>query len=125
MSSRRQSKRDYRHEADDDRAVELCGTVLSPCPGDVVVHCAHFYDVTLLHAYRLPPHRAFFEAPNGVRGLADWLYACDVCAADGPDAVQVHGHGEWLIDLLPSLAQVLLLLLISFRSRTLNFDLGL
>jgi len=70
-----------------------------PKKGDVIIHCGHL-NVDGHHFFSLPggDRNVWFVRPDGTRGEAAWIVACDDCwrAADGnPAAIKIHGDGIW------------------------------
>jgi len=65
-----------------------------PRAGDAIVHCGHVVGRMHWFQYETPIR---FQRPDGTRGEASWLAACERCFVErGAEVVNfVRGDGTW------------------------------
>ena len=70
---------------------------IQPQDGDAVVHCGH-RTVRGGHFWKSDPP-VQFRRPDGTRGGALFIYACDPCsvkAGGDPARLEITGDGKWM-----------------------------
>lgn len=72
-------------------------TVGQPKDGDLVLHCGHLgqsYPGERWHWFEYDPPTKF-KRPDGTKGEASWLVACNACFERHGEKVPVRGDGRW------------------------------